>query len=191
MFCATECVSSSSIQQLLRFLVWPEFLKFLNIKQETVDSVLASDFNCGYIAALITVAVLLIVLLIIRLLLFLAFRTRRCSKITVALPDGEIVINRNAVEAAVRNELKQFPQLAVRKLLIFQRGKKYQMKLFCTFDGNGSGMPEISGELRSRIKEAMESLFGIRSLTDISICIERLNKDDAEAADTDDADTGL
>ena len=60
-------------------------------------------------------------------------------------------------------------------------------------------MPEITRELKPRIKDVMNKLFGIDTMKEITICIERLkspqDEDSAEAADSfeesPDADTGL
>jgi hypothetical protein len=177
-------MNSGAVQKVMEFFACPEFLKFFNIKPETFDRVLQSDFNCGFIAALAFIVFVLLLLLVIRFLLFLVFRTRRCGKVVVPSPDGNLIVTRKAIESVVRAELSGFPQIFVRKLVLYRKGKKYSLALYCLFSKEGAGMPEIAHELKGRIKEVMNKLFGIDTMSEVSICIERLK--DGE----DDADSG-
>lgn len=187
MICASECFVQGGLRKIFHFLACPEFLKFFNVRQETVDNLLANDFCCGYMAAVLTFLLIFILLLIVRLLIFLLFRTRRCSRITIPSADGELIVNRSAVEAVVRKELHGFPQIFLRKLLLFKRGKNYSLKIFCSFERSGSGLPEIVQELKPRLKEVMKELFGIGTMTDISICIEKLRQEEEDEAEAETA----
>lgn len=180
MTCPTSNIASGAVQKTMEFFACPEFLKFFNIKPETVDKVLQSDFNCGFIAALAVVVLLLVLLLVVRILLFFIFRTRRCSKVLVPSADGDLVVTRKAIESVVRAELANFTQITVRKLILYRSGKKYSLKLCCMFSSHGVGLPEITQELKPRIQEIMNKLFGINTMTGISICIERMKEDDAD-----------
>ena len=180
MACPTANAASGAVQKTMEFFACPEFLKFFNIKPETVDKVLQSDFNCGFIAALAVVVLLLVLLLVVRILLFFIFRTRRCSKVLVPSADGDLVVTRKAIESVVRAELANFTQITVRKLILYRSGKKYSLKLCCMFSSHGVGLPEITQELKPRIQEIMNKLFGINTMTGISICIERMKEDDAD-----------
>lgn len=184
MACPTQCVNAGAVQKVMEFFACPEFLKIFNIKPETFDKILQSDFNCGFIAALAFVVFVLLVLLVIRLLLFLVFRTRRCGKVIVPSRDGNLIVTRKAIESVVRAELAGFSQIIVRKLVLYRRGKKYSLALYCQFSKEGTGMPEIAQDLKVRIKEVMNKLFGIDTMNEVSICIEQL-KDDENAADFD------
>ena len=62
MACPTANAASGAVQKTMEFFACPEFLKFFNIKPETVDKVLQSDFNCGFISALAVVVLLLLLL---------------------------------------------------------------------------------------------------------------------------------
>ena len=136
MACPTQCVNAGAVQKVMEFFACPEFLKIFNIKPETFDKILQSDFNCGFIAALAFVVFLLLVLLVIRLLLFLVFRTRRCGKVIVPSRDGNLIVTRKAIESVVRAELAGFSQIIVRKLVLYRRGKKYSLALYCQFSKN-------------------------------------------------------
>ena len=183
MACPTANAASGAVQKTLEFFACPEFLKFFNIKPETVDKVLQSDFNCGFISALAVVVLLLLLLLAVRILFFFIFRTRRCNKVLVPSADGDLVVTRKAIESVVRAELTSFTQITVRKLVLYRRGKKYSLKLFCLFANDGVGLPEITQKLKPRVQEVMNKLFGIDTMTGISICIERMKDDEDEEGD--------
>lgn len=183
MACPTANAASGAVQKTMEFFACPEFLKFFNIKPETVDKVLQSDFNCGFISALAVVVLLLLLLLAVRILFFFIFRTRRCNKVLVPSADGDLVVTRKAIESVVRAELTSFTQITVRKLVLYRRGKKYSLKLFCLFANDGVGLPEITQKLKPRVQEVMNKLFGIDTMTGISICIERMKDDEDEEGD--------
>lgn len=142
---------------------------------EAWRQILQSDFNRGYIAALALVLALLLALLILKFLCWLAFRTRRCSEIIVPRRDGDIVISRDAVTIAVSRELKAFPELDVRRIRLFRRGKIYLMTLFCTYNG-GSGIPSLADGLKPRLLNALKDTFGIDSLKRIKVVVEKLDE---------------
>lgn len=183
MACPTANAASGAVQKTMEFFACPEFLKFFNIKPETVDKVLQSDFNCGFISALAVVVLLLLLLLAVRILFFFIFRTRRCNKVLVPSADGDLIVTRKAIESVVRAELTSFTQITVRKLVLYHRGKKYSLKLFCLFANDGVGLPEITQKLKPRVQEVMNKLFGIDTMTGISICIERMKDDEDEEGD--------
>lgn len=183
MACPTASAAPGAVQKTMEFFACPEFLKFFNIKPETVDKVLQSDFNCGFISALAVVVLLLLLLLAVRILFFFIFRTRRCNKVLVPSADGDLVVTRKAIESVVRAELTSFTQITVRKLVLYRRGKKYSLKLFCLFANDGVGLPEITQKLKPRVQEVMNKLFGIDTMTGISICIERMKDDEDEEGD--------
>lgn len=183
MACPTASAAPGAVQKTMEFFACPEFLKFFNIKPETVDKVLQSDFNCGFISALAVVVLLLLLLLAVRILFFFIFRTRRCNKVLVPSADGDLVVTRKAIESVVRAELTSFIQITVRKLVLYRRGKKYSLKLFCLFANDGVGLPEITQKLKPRVQEVMNKLFGIDTMTGISICIERMKDDEDEEGD--------
>ena len=184
MACPTASAAPGAVQKTMEFFACPEFLKFFNIKPETVDKVLQSDFNCGFISALAVVVLLLLLLLAVRILFFFIFRTRRCNKVLVPSANGDLVVTRKAIESVVRAELAKFTQISVRKLVLYRRGKKYSLKLFCLFANDGVGLPEITQELKPRVQEVMNKLFGIDTMTGISICIERMKEDEDGEGDS-------
>ncbi len=158
---------------------------------------LESDFNRGYLAALVLVLALVVALLILKFIVFLIFRTRRASSVTVKSPDGDIVVTRDALEEAIDRELELYPELYLRKLRMFRRGKAYMLTLFCEFRGS-RGVPDVAGRLRPQLKDKLKQLFGVEALRSIRIVVEKLAvplaeasapasaSDDVPAAQTDD-----
>ena len=136
-------------------------------------ALLESDFNRGYLAALVLVLALTAALLILKFILFMAFRTRRASAVTVESPEGDIVVTRDALGEAVDRELEAYPELYLRKLRLFRRGKAYMLTLNCEFRG-ADGVPDVAGRLRPQLKEKLKQLFGFETLRSIRIVVEKL-----------------
>jgi len=174
------CFSSAAVQKCFTSLACSKFLEFFNITPERLDEILRNDFNCGYIAAISTVAVILLLFLLLRFVLWLFFRTRRCGMVVVPSENGDLIVTRNAVEAVVRGEVETFSQIYLRKLLLFRRGNSYQLKLFCRFERGAEGMPDLASRIKTRLNEVMLQQFGIDSIRDISICVERLKESDGD-----------
>ena len=142
---------------------------------ETWRLLLQSDFNRGYIAALVLFMALFLALMILRLILWFAFfRTHRCSEIVVPRRDGDIVVSRDAVTMAVSRELEAFPELDVRSIRLYRRGKTYLMTLFCIYEGGG-GIPALSDELKPRVLDSLKRIFGIVSLKRIKLVVEKMH----------------
>ena len=182
----TVCADAGTVHKAMEFIACPEFLKFFNINPETVDNILKSDFNCGFISAVSIILFIFLLVLAIRILAFIFFRSRRCNKIMVQSGSGTLIVTRKAIESVIRAELAAFSQIKVRKLVLYRKGKAYSLKLCCQFASGGAGMPEIARQLTPRIKEVMNRLFGIDTMNKIDICIERLRSEDDDA-DTDEA----
>lgn len=138
---------------------------------------LSSDFNRGYAAAIGLVFALLLLLLIVKIIFKLIFRTRRCGSIPVRCPTGDLVVSRGAIENAARQVLAGFPQLAVRRIMLYRRGKRFSMTLCCSFSAEGKGLPAISDEVKPRIIEMLHRVFGIDSLQEIRFQIEALSSE--------------
>ena len=138
------------------------------------QELLRSDFNRGYVAALVLVLALLLAMLILKFLCWLAFRTRRCSEITIPRRDGDIVVSREAVAAAVERELRAFPELNVRKIRLFRRRRAYLMTLCCAY-GGGDGVPALADELKPRLLSVLKTTFGIETMKRIKVVIEKLD----------------
>ena len=115
------------------------------------QTLLRSDFNRGYLCALALVAALLVVLMIIKFIWWLIFRERGCSRVTIRHSDGDVVVSRNAVCAAIEGVLKDIPALKVRKLRIFRRGSRYSITLLSSFDGTGS-VAELVEKINNSLK---------------------------------------
>ena len=153
----------------MNFAEWadPEFWRQL----------LSSDFNRGYAAAIGLVFALRLLLLIVKIIFKLIFRTRRCGAIPVHCPTGDLVVSRSAIENAARQVLAEFPQLAVRRIMLYRRGKRFSMTLCCSFSAEGKGLPAISDEVKPRMLEMLHRVFGIDTLQEIRFQIEALSSE--------------
>ena len=139
-------------------------MKFGEIFQaEFWRSLTADNFSAGYLTGAGFVVGLLLLLLILRLLLKLCFRTRRASSVLVPCPDGEISISRVAVEAAARQVMIEFPQIAVRKIQLYRDRKRYFLRLCCSFSPGEQGLPEIVEQIKPRMIEKLLKVFGIKN----------------------------
>ena len=111
------------------------------------------------------------------LLFKLLFRTRRCGAIPVRCPTGDLVVSRGAIENAARQVLDEFPQLAVRRIMLYRCGKRFSMTLCCSFSADGKGLPAISDEVKPRMLEMLHRVFGIDTLQEIRFQIEALTSE--------------
>ena len=143
------------------------------------QSLLRSDFNRGYLCALALVAALIVVLMILRFIWWLIFRERSCSKLTIRRGDGDIVVSRSAVCAAIDGALKSVPALRVRKLRIFRRGSNYSITLLSSFDGTGSAA-ELVEQVKPLVTGTLRDTFGIENVRRVKVVIEALESDDGE-----------
>ena len=119
----TVCADAGTVHKAMEFIACPEFLKFFNINPETVDNILKSDFNCGFISAVSIILFIFLLVLAIRILAFIFFRSRRCNKIMVQSGGGTLIVTRKAIESVIRAELAAFSQISVRKLVLYRKGK--------------------------------------------------------------------
>ena len=143
------------------------------------QSLLRSDFNRGYLCALALVAALIVALMILRFVWWLIFRERGCSRLTIRRGDGDIVVSRSAVCAAIDGALKTMPALKVRKLRIFRRGSKYSITLLSSFDGTGS-VAELVEQVKPLVTGTLRDTFGIDNVRRVKVVIEELENDDEE-----------
>ena len=143
------------------------------------QSLLRSDFNRGYLCALALVAALIVVWMIFRFIWWLIFRERGCSRLTIRRKDGDIVVSRSAVCAAIDEALKSVAALKVRKLRIFRRGSDYSITLLSSFDGTGS-VAELVEQLKPLVTGTLRDTFGIDNIRRVKVVIETLESDDEE-----------
>ena len=143
------------------------------------QSLLRSDFNRGYLCALALVAALIVALMILRFVWWLIFRERGCSRLTIRRNDGDIVVSRSAVCAAIDGALASVPALKVRKVRIFRRGGSYSITLLSSFDGTGS-VAELVEKLKPLVTGTLHDTFGIDNLRRVKVVIEELDSGEEE-----------
>lgn len=131
-----------------------------------------NDFNKGFIAALCLILLLMLLLFIIRSVIFLIFRTRRCSFVEVKREDGSTVISRDVISSVVDRELIDYPAVRAEKIVLTRRGQRYQLTIYCSYLlADQSGIPAFCDEFKPRLKGALEKGFGITSLEKIKLWI--------------------
>ena len=130
-----------------------------------------------YRGALLAVGVFFAVLLLywlLKIIFFCKFGKRRCSRITVACENGDIVVAANAVSSAISSELKGFPELSVHRILLFRKRALYSLELRATLvkTDNGRGLPELYSLIEPLIKRRMAEIFGITDLSKVVIRVD-------------------
>ena len=144
---------------------------------------LRSDFNRGYLCALALVAALIVIMMIVRFIWWLIFRERSCSRLTIRRDDGDVVVSRSAICAAIGGVLKEIAALKVRKLRIFQRGKNYSITLLSSFDGSVS-VAELVERVKPLVTGTLRDTFGIENVRRVKVVVEELdNGEDEEEED--------
>ena len=131
-------------------------------------SLLGTEFNQGFMAALILILALILFLFIIRGIFFLVFRTRRCSNIVVKRADGNTVVSRDVIASVIDNELRGYPALSAEKIVLARKGKKYRLTIYCRYLlSDQAGMPAFCDEFKPRLLAALEKGFGIDTLDQV------------------------
>ncbi len=159
-------------------------------------ALMGTEFNQGFMAALLLILALMLTLLFVRGILFLIFRTRRCSTIVVKRDDGNTVVARDVIASVVNQELVAYPALTAEKIQLTRKGSEYQLTIYCRYLLNDqAGLPAFCDEFKPRLKTALEKGFGIDSLKNIRLWILSSEEDGAEQLPVDsgnkDAYTGL
>ena len=149
-----------------------EKLEFL-ISGKFWQGLFDSEFDRGYMAALLLILAVLAVLLVIRFGIYLLFRTRRCKAVVIADPQGDVTIARDALVSAIRNRFAVYPDLTVKELRLFRKRKNYMLRIHCAFDGNaGSGFYALVEEIRPAVLDMLRETFGINNLKKIRFVLE-------------------
>lgn len=136
---------------------------------------LAGDFNRGYLSGVLLVLAVVVLLLVIRLVVGFIFRTRRVRSMVVPAADGEVMISRDAVVAAVEGMLTGFPELMIDSLKIYRRGGVYSLLLHCRFRVTESAVfPEVAQKMKETVFAGMQKQFGVENLRKIRIVLTEL-----------------
>ena len=139
------------------------------------QELLSGDFNRGYLSGVLLVLAVVVLLLVIRLVLSFIFRNRRVRSIVVPAADGDVMISRNAVVAAVENMLTGFPELMVDSLKIYRCGRLYSFRLHCRFkSGASAAFPDVAQKVKETVFSGMQEQFGVSNLRKIRIVLTEL-----------------
>lgn len=136
-----------------------------------------------YRGVLLTLGVFFAILVlewIIRIIIFCKFGRRRCSTVNINCPSGNIVVSANAVSSAIEAELKAFPELDIRKILLFCKRGVYSMEIRAALikTSGGRGLPELHATIEPLVKRRMEDIFGMKDIAGVTLRIDRSGKFD-------------
>lgn len=160
-------------------------LKVLNDPQWW-RSLLGSDFNQGFMAALALILVLMLVLFLVRCIIKLVFRTHRCSVVVVKRQDGDTVVSRDVIAGVIERELAVYPAVRAEKILLARRGKSYLITVYCDYLlSDQSGIPAFCDEFKPRLCESLKKSFGIVGLDQVKFWI--LNSEEKNSEGIEDA----
>ena len=174
------------------------FLKVLSDPQWW-RSLLGSDFNQGFMAALALILVLMVLMMLVRAILRLIFGTRRCSRVIVRRADGDTVISRDTVAALVNRELAAYPAIRSDKIVITRRRNVYQLTIYCEYLlSDQTGIPAFCDEFKPKLREALVKSFGLTDISGVRLWVDAAPLDEFTgergndpAPQSNDAYTGL
>ena len=117
---------------------------------------------------------------IIRIIIFCKFGRRRCSAINVTCPNGSIIVAASAISSAIEAELKAFPELDVRRVMLFCKRGVYSMEVRAALikSAKSRGLPELYSLAEPLIKRRMDEIFGLKELGGVTLRIERSGRSD-------------
>lgn len=131
-----------------------------------------------YRGALLATGVFLAILIlywILKIIVFCKFGRRRCSTVVVKREHGDIVISADAVSGAIRAELKSFPELEIRRIVLFSKRGVYSMEIRCALvkTAENRGLPVLHSLIEPLVKRRMEDIFGLTDISKIVLKVER------------------
>lgn len=146
---------------------------FMDKALEVFNELWAVELYRGVILAVGGLLALLIVYWIIKLIVFVKFGRHRCSSVSVKNERGSIVASCETITAVLRSELKKFPELEIRRILIFCKRGVYSMELRCVYFKveNFRGVPELFAAMEPLIRERMKDIFGLDNIAKVDIRI--------------------
>ena len=133
----------------------------------------AVEFYRGALLATGCFAAVLILYWIVKLVIFVKFGRRRCSSVSVNNEHGSIISSCDTITAVLRSELKNFPELNIRRILIYRKRGVYSIELRCVYAKveNFRGIPELFAQMEPLIREHMKNIFGMDDIAKIDIRI--------------------
>ena len=151
-----------------------------------VKSVLANDFKCGYLAATLVFILIILAMVVAKLVIFLMFRTPKCSEVVVKNDSGDLVISSRVISSLVGRELAKTGRFEDVKVVLREKGKKYLICIKASYAEGEVGLPEVSERIKPQILELLKQQFGIDNVHAVTFVVDRLAETNEE-----DADTGL
>lgn len=136
--------------------------------------VAGSDFRLGFVVALAAVAVVFVILVLLQLTLMWILRTRSVSRISVPYKNGDVIITREAVFAAVSNALREFG-LAVRKISLCRKKNDYRLTVYTAMQ---YGAPvESINQSKEAARAILNSQFAVNNISRVHLVVEKINND--------------
>ena len=143
----------------------------------TALNVSVTEFNLGYMFALMVIALTLLVLFIIRIILALIFRKKRCSKISIKSANGDAFISCTAIMSVIKALEKEFNALTINKVNLYRYGQKPFLEVYLDFDASQGGLPEHSERFKQKVIESLDKLFGIRNIKCVHLHLRNVKLD--------------
>ena len=151
--------------------------------------VAGSDFRLGFIVALAAVAIVFVMLVLLQLTLMWILRVRNVSRITVPCKDGDVIITREAIFAAVSSALKEF-SIDVRKIAVSRKKNDYWLTVYAAMQ-YGAPVEGIS-QSKEAAKAILNSQFAVNNISKVHLVVEKIDRGDQQKRGGDAAvDTGI
>ena len=145
------------------------------INHPAVQKVLANDFKCGYAAATAVVLLLIILFLIAKFIIWLCFRTPKCSEVVVKRAGGDIVISAKVISSLIARELAAGGRLNDARIYIRVKRKGYEIFIKAAYTEGVVGLPEIVDKAKPQIFALLKDQFGIENVSAVNITVDRLS----------------
>ena len=146
-------------------------------------ALLGSDFNRGFMAALVLILLLMVLLMLARGIIRLVFGTRRCSCVVVKRTDGDTVISRDTVAALVNRELVNYPAIRSERIVLTRRRSVYQLTIYCEYLlSDQTGIPAFCDDFKPKLQESLAKSFGITGISAVRLWVDAVPGDDSASA---------
>lgn len=151
-------------------LNWVDKVKeFFKVATET-------DFEYGFVTGVLFSLGIVIFFLIIKLIFRIIFRVRKTKNILINPKDkdGKIIIQRSAVEAAIREDISKIHSISLNKVKIYRNNSAYFLWLNCSYDGKDGNLMAVREVLKNRLTVLFKEFFGVTNLKKIDIAFSKV-----------------
>lgn len=129
--------------------------------------------NGGFLAILLILAAALLLMV----LKIWFFRRKRLSKLNLPLENGEVEISAGAIADLVKSMGSRFPELEIRKVILFTGKKGPSLLVKTIFHAGGRGIPETGKEFQIRAQHELKESLGIDFVDQIDLAVIKSGKE--------------